>query len=583
MNDLYKSALHALIKNIKVIVIVTVLAGALAVTKELVFPPNYSADTILLVTGIERGGSAEHDEGTTRMMPPPLNPKAYETLLMSSSVLGKLLDNLKTSKAFGDSTPPELQDFVQNLDVLVDVVDETSRPVNYSPLIHLTALGDTPELAKNIVNTWAEVATAQAQRAATMRVGAPAFILGREKKEYQTELDKAWDEMRKETGAWNLDVLKQDLESRVSLINTFLDKHTVMERQLEVAKSRLELVRGDIAKMLQGSQEKFSGEAGELRDKMKVEMAQANLEMISQEMDKQLALQVRLSEQHDDIERRMKGEEESLKTIRKSLELEKPTIELAHAPSETAYWIVGGANNKSLSELKEKVMVNQEMNPVYLELKKDENEALAGISGKTAELESIKGQLETLNTQLASLKEQYGQHKMTQGEISNNLNVSEKLYGMLGTEEEMSVFTLERSAMLEVKGAEAELVAIDRQIAQLRTEQTEIQQNLADHSMIQMRLKTQTEIAKKIYDDVATAESFMTAAHTIALGETGKDKPVGLNRITTETYAIEDKGLLGRKGRVLLATLLALLLTSAFAYIKDDGAPRLRKWLVSLD
>ena len=58
MNDLYKSALHALIKNIKVIVIVTVLAGALAVTKELVFPPNYSADTILLVTGIERGGSA---------------------------------------------------------------------------------------------------------------------------------------------------------------------------------------------------------------------------------------------------------------------------------------------------------------------------------------------------------------------------------------------------------------------------------------------------------------------------------------------------------------------------------------------
>ena len=582
MNDLYRSAAHALIKNLWLIIAVTVLAGVLAVAKELLFPVPYKADTMLLVTGIERGG-LEEKESTTKMMPPPLSPKAYETLLMSSSVLGKALDQLKKDRAFGAAAPPELLDFAQNLDVLVDVVDETSRPVNYSPLIRLTALGDTPELARKIVDTWAEVATAQAQRAAAVRVGAPAFILGRQKKEYQTELDKAWDEMRQETGTWNLDVLKSDLDARVALMNTYFEKRTAAERQLEVAKSKLELVRGDIAKMLQGTQDKFAGEAGGLREKMKTEMGQANVEMIAQEMDKQLALQVRLTEQYDDIARRLKGEEESLITIRKALETEKPTVELGHAPSETAYWIAGSANGKSLSDLKEKVMVTQEMNPVYLELKKDENQALSGISGKAAELVSIKEQLEGLNTQLAALKEQYGQHKMTQGEISNNLTVSEKFYGMLGAEEEMSVFTLERSAMIEVKGTEVELAAIDRQLAELRGEQDELKQSIAEHTMIQMRLKTQTEIAKKIYDDVAAAESFMTAAHTIAQGEGGKDKPVGLNRITTETYATEDKGLLGRKGRVLLSTVLAFLLTCSFAYIKDDGAPRLRKWLVSLD
>ena len=56
-----------------------------------------------------------------------------------------------------------------------------------------------------------------------------------------------------------------------------------------------------------------------------------------------------------------------------------------------------------------------------------------------------------------------------------------------------------------------------------------------------------------------------------------------LFRSTTETYATEDKGMVGRKGRVLFTTLLAFLLTCGLAYVKDDGAPRLRRWLVSLD
>jgi len=75
----------------------------------------------------------------------------------------------------------------------------------------------------------------------------------------------------------------------------------------------------------------------------------------------------------------------------------------------------------------------------------------------------------------------------------------------------------------------------------------------------------------------------MSAANAIAKGEPGMDKPVGLNRITTETYATEDKGLVGRKGRVLLTTMLAFLLTCGLAYVKDDGMPRLHKWLVNLN
>jgi uncharacterized protein involved in exopolysaccharide biosynthesis len=576
MNDLYKSAAHALIKNLWLIIVVTALAGALAVGKELLFPASYSADTMLLVTGVEERGD------TTKMMPPPLSPKAYETLLMSSSVLGKVLDRLKTGGAFGDATPPELQDFRANLTVLVDVVDETSRPVNYSPLIRLTALGKTEELATKIVDTWAEVATAQAQRAAAVRVGAPAYMLGQEKVEFKSELETAWEEMRKETSVWDLNVLKSDLDARVMLMNTFMEKRTGIERQFEVAKAKLELVRGDITTMLRGSQEKFTGESVDLREKLKAEMALANVDLISEEMNKQLVRQVRLAEDQGLVERQLRGFEESLVTIRKSLETEKPMLQLGHAPSDTAYWIVGGANTKSLSDLKEKVMVSQEMNPVYLELKKNENAALAAISQKKAEFESMNAQAAALSSQIAALNEKYGPHKMNLARLTNDLAVAEKVYGVLGEEEEMSVFTLERSTLLEVKGAEVELEAIDRQVEALRLEKEALQLQLAEHTMIQTRLKTQTGIAEKIFSDVASAESFMSAAHAVAQGEKGKDNPVGLNRITTETYATEDKGLLGRKGRVLLTTALALLLTCAFAYIKDDGAPRVRRWLVEL-
>ena len=110
MNDWYKSAAQALIKNLWLIIIITVLAGALAVVKEMLFPVPYTADTMLLVTGVERG-SAEEGSNTTRMVPPPLSPKAYEMMLESSSVLGRVLDRLKKEGAYGNATPPELQNF----------------------------------------------------------------------------------------------------------------------------------------------------------------------------------------------------------------------------------------------------------------------------------------------------------------------------------------------------------------------------------------------------------------------------------------------------------------------------------------
>ncbi len=66
-------------------------------------------------------------------------------------------------------------------------------------------------------------------------------------------------------------------------------------------------------------------------------------------------------------------------------------------------------------------------------------------------------------------------------------------------------------------------------------------------------------------------------------GEGQEDRPVGLNRMTSETYATEDRGLLGKKGRVLLVTLLAFMLSAAYAYLKHDGLPRFRAWMEAFE
>ncbi len=581
--DLLKGAFRALWKNRWLIIAVTVLAGAVSVGKELLFPAGYSADTILMVTGLSNTEKSESTSGTTEMLPTPLSPKAYEQMLKSSTVLGKTLAQLVKDGAFPPGEEPLLDDFMEMVQVHIDIIDETSRPVNYSPLIRLTALAETAELAGQIIDTWSGVAVTQAQRSATVKVGGPALALNEEKAGYETALEEVWKEMSTETALWNIEVLKAELDSRVALLNTYLEKSIDAERKFEVATEKLALIRGDVAALVQAESAKFETESQGLRDRLKEEMSQANVELMLQEMGHLLELNTQLQKERLELERTMGGYEQKLATVRASLEKEKPLLELGRSPSETAYWISGAENPKTMDTLTGKMMVSQEINPVYQDLKKSEYEVSEALSQGKAELESVVLQIGENDKRMEALRAAFGGHKMMQGALTTTLETAEGRYKKIGADERLTLLQLEREALLEMKGAEVEKTALNRQIEQLRREQADLQADLAEHTMIQTRLKTREEIASKIFTDIATTESSATAAFKLASGQgTDRDKTVGLNRLTTETYPVQDKGLLGKKGRVLAATLLAFALVCSLAYAKDEGVPRLRAFMAEL-
>ena len=577
-NEAYRSALRTLWRRAPWILGATALAALAAVGRELLFPPQFAAEQMLMVSGLAAGGEA------VALVPQPLSPKAYEYMLKSAAVLGRTIERLEKEGAFGEDGPPAIEDFSALLSVKTEIVDETSRPVNYSPLIRISARGETAEQAVAVVNTWAETATEVAQRASSVTLSAPALMLTRHKEEYEKEVEAVWKLQAEEQALWNTDVLQRTLSNRVDLLNELEYTRNEGRRKLEIARKRLEEIAGDLTARLDTQSGQYAGEADTLRVEMARELGENNLDALALQMGRELDLVHSLETQQLDLTREMKGMEERLAKVREALEKEPLLLELGRAPSETAWWISGAENPKTLSELQGKVMVSQEVNTAHQELKTAENEATATLAQKQAELSVIGGQLETAKTRHEALKALFAEHKMTQARLSNNLDIAEKLYSNLRTDEKTFLIQEERERTLEAKSLEVELAETDRQIETAKAEVADLQRNLAEHTVAQTRLKTLESQAASIFNDIARTERQTLAALGVASGSEGQeDRPVGLNRMTLETYATEDRGLLGKKGRLLLVTLLAFMLSAAYAYLKHDGLPRFRAWMEAFE
>lgn len=573
-NEAYRSALRTLWRRAPWILGATALAALASVGKELLFPPQFAAEQMLMVSGLSAGGEA------VALVPQPLSPKAYEYMLRSAAVLGRTIERLEKDGAFGEDAPPAIEDFSALLSVKTEIVDETSRPVNYSPLIRISARGETAEQAVAIVNTWADTATEVAQRASSVRLSAPALALTRHKEEYEKEVEAVWKLQAEEQALWNTDVLQRTLSNRVDMLNELEYNRNQGRRKLEIARKRLEEIAGDLGARLETQSGEYSAQADTLRTEMAKELGENNPENLAAEMKLQIEAVVALEQKQLELNRGMKGAEESLAALRKALESEPRLLELGRAPSEEAYWIAGADNPKALADLKGKVMVSQEPNAAYAELKALEHQTVALAAQKQAEFAAISAQLDAARERQDQLNALFAEHKMAQSRISTNLDIAEKIYSNLRTDEKAFLIKEERETMLEAKSLEAELAEMDRQIETANGEITELQRNLAEHTVAQVRLKTLESQAASIFNDIARTERQTLAALGVASGAEGReDRPVGLNRMTLETYATEDRGLLGKKGRVLLVTLLAFVLSAAYAYLKHDGLPRFRAWM----
>ena len=86
--------------------------------------------------------------------------------------------------------------------------------------------------------------------------------------------------------------------------------------------------------------------------------------------------------------------------------------------------------------------------------------------------------------------------------------------------------------------------------------------SIASHELVQNQLKVEEEYWRKIYLEMAESATLLDAAAELAAPDSDLTAgPVGLKRLNEETFARQDRGAIGAKGRVLVVTIWAFVLS----------------------
>lgn len=246
MVDYSLDCLKAIYQKKWIIIGVTCLAFALSVIKVIVVPPHYfEAEAILIVASPNVTGDFGDHLSTE------LEPKVYEELLTSSTVLQNVLEKLTSEGTFGDDEAPKLEVFASMVSAKLKIVDQTTRPVNYSPLIKLVAQADDAELAGKIADAWADVSVETAKDANYLRIGVLAKMLDTQEQEYRNTLDGLWVKEEEEKAEFDIVAMSEELNVRLSIINGLISEQASLERSEAEAEARLASIREN----LEGEQE----------------------------------------------------------------------------------------------------------------------------------------------------------------------------------------------------------------------------------------------------------------------------------------------------------------------------------------
>ncbi|HOZ44960.1 MAG TPA: hypothetical protein PLO37_24315 [Candidatus Hydrogenedentes bacterium] len=315
------------------IVLVTVTVGALAVVKEIVFPPPFYADTLLVVTDLGAQGDA------ASIVPEPFNPKIYEQLVRSTALLGEVHERLLAANVFPpDKEPPALDDFMAMLRVSVTTVDQTTRPVTYSPLLRLSTSAKTAELATAIVDTWAQVAIERAGQAVSLRLLGSSESLERERVTHESVLEEVWKELEVEKSQWDLAVLRQEMETRVELLGVFYQDRATLERDLTQAQKRLATIQESLTAFIAEEETGYRTELDTLRAQLTEEQSLWNTKVLEDEVTARVELLNTLYQEQTVLERDLANARESLRVVQESLTQVVEAEEGAYKTELTGLW-----------------------------------------------------------------------------------------------------------------------------------------------------------------------------------------------------------------------------------------------------
>ncbi len=578
MNELLTRAIQSIDRRKRIIITVTVAVAVLTAIKELLFPMGYTADTLLVVTELETGGQM------TDVIPPPFNPAAYEQLALSNSVLGQVRQRMIADGHWEAEETPELEGLRENFEVAISVLDKTTRPINYSPIIRLTVAAQSEEIATALVDTWAREAVEAANYAVTLRIAAAAGTLVEERTRSEEHLELIWEAQCEEEARWNISVLQAELNTRTQQIDEHTRRLSDTGRLLSTDQERLRTAQQGLLPTILDEQREYKQELDALRKQLRDEETEFSMLVLHKKLNQQIDAARQASDKRIAAEQELAGAQNELERLQAALNEEEPFVELARAPSETAYWIAkSGQGQRSMAELEDSVMVSQELNEAYWLTKRRTQELLGIVASKEAEIAILAQQETEALGQQAQYEALLAEHGNTQDELNLDIHLGRERYDTMASSELLGLKSDERKIRLEIAGREADLKVTADQIEEIRAEQEELKGLIAEHTIKQKRLDTMESIAATVYRDIAQGESFVSAAHSLAVGKGPQStRAIGLNLLSGDTYAIPFKGALGRKGRVLLTAFLTAALVSVVLLLNDVGVPFYRNFMEGL-
>lgn len=218
--------------NLRKIVLGGVVFALLAIPIALLRPKTYDSAATLLVfppTFKDRSPSS-----IAEMMPAALPVEAYKAVALSPSLLAEVIQRVPLEKT-------GIQVLQDRLEVeLVQMGSRTTQgSIIYAQALMFHAKANSPELAARTAETWAEVFKEYVDSVATKGVGDTFLLLDALHNNAKTELEQADLALAEHQKAWNLDLVKAQLEAKQKGYTEF--EGTLKQTEVALASEEMKL------------------------------------------------------------------------------------------------------------------------------------------------------------------------------------------------------------------------------------------------------------------------------------------------------------------------------------------------------
>ncbi|MEX2015611.1 MAG: Wzz/FepE/Etk N-terminal domain-containing protein [Candidatus Hydrogenedentales bacterium] len=244
MDNLALVAAQALYAQRRLIFIVTLVAALLAAIYVLLIRQDiYRATVMLVATSPLISGELgeQFAEG--------FNPKVYEEIMLSPTILEATRRELIREGIFGDEEPPRLEEFLKWVETQISIIDQTTPPISYSPIVRLRVRHFDPKAAEHIAVKWAEIGLEATQNANYLRSGAAVNVLLDQEDMQRQVLEDIWKQRQEVESDFNVETKLEELYYRVEVMTDLLAERVAIEGTIENAKAKLASLQASLTQL----------------------------------------------------------------------------------------------------------------------------------------------------------------------------------------------------------------------------------------------------------------------------------------------------------------------------------------------